>query len=439
MRLTTHDRRRKGTVVVAVGACLIALLSILALSLDGGLLLDKRRQAQGAADAAALAAASELFKAYFTNGALDDGPLAGKTGPMAGDIRKFAKDVAKANGFEDGIDGVTVEVYIPPISGLFVGQRGHAEVKISTVEHRYFSRVFGPSDDIPISARAVARGKRSTVNNGIIVLDPDDKGSFSTGGGGTVSVAGTAAVLVNSANSEAMIANGGGTVSSQAGYDVTGTPGWSTPGGGSFGGAINSGVDPTPDPLRTIPEPDPATMTVRSTKKLTHSSASTITLNPGVYIGGISVSGKGNVILNPGIYYMKGGFSFSGQGSITGNGVVIYNDPQSNSDAIDLSGQGAITLTPPTSGPYQGITLFQKREGTIQPTVGVTGNGTAPLYMTGTFYAPSAQLKVTGNGTQDTIGSQYISNTLILGGNGTFKVDWNPAVVPGVRQVWLVE
>ena len=61
------------------------------------------------------------------------------------------------------------------------------------------------------------------------------------------------------------------------------------------------------------------------------------------------------------------------------------------------------------------------------------------MRISGTFYAASAELKVTGNGTQDTIGSQYISNTLKLGGNGSFNVDWNPNVVPGIRQVWLVE
>jgi hypothetical protein len=315
---------------------------------------------------------------------------------------------------------------------------GHCEVKISCSQHRFFSKVFGSGTDVPIGARAVARGQDSTVNNGIIVLNPTLKGSFSNGGGGFVTVGGSAGVIVDSNNAQAMIANGGGTVTAPY-YDVTGVSGWATPGGGSFGGTIHSGVDPTPDPLRFVPQPDPSTLPVRSTKKLTHSSASTLTLNPGVYIGGISISGKGNVVLNPGIYYMQGGFSFTGQGSVTGNGVLIYNDPQSTSDPINLSGQGAITLSPMTSGPYQGISLFQSRTSTYQPTVGVTGNGTAPLAISGTFYVPSGELKVTGNGTQDTIGSQYISDTLTLGGNGTFKVDWNPTVVPGVRCVWLVE
>src|SRR5262245_47464657 len=100
-----------------------------------------------------------------------------------------------------------------------------------------------------------------------------------------------------------------------------------------------------------------------------------------------------------------GGFNFGGQGSLTGDGVMIYNDPASNSDTINLSGQGAVHMTPPMSGPYQGIALFQSRTAPVQPALSVTGNGTAPLYITGTFYAAGALLKVTGNGTQDTIGS----------------------------------
>jgi hypothetical protein len=106
-----NPRRRDGTVVVAVGVCLIGMLAVIALSLDGGLLVNKRRQAQAAADAAALAGASELYKSWFSNKGLDNGPVR-LTGPAAGTIAEFAKDVAKQNGFEDGVDGVTVEVLL---------------------------------------------------------------------------------------------------------------------------------------------------------------------------------------------------------------------------------------------------------------------------------------------------------------------------------------
>ena len=427
MRLSATQR--KGAVAVVVAVSLIGILGVIALSLDGGILLDKRRQVQAVADAAAYAGASELFKTTFTNHGYD----------KDGSIALYVKDVAKANGFEDGKDGVSVQAHIPPQSGPFAGQAGHVEVLISMPQRRYFSRIFGSSVDVPVGARAVARGIRSTINDGIIVLNPTLKGSFQTGGTGSSAIKGGADVIVDSNNTYAMIANGGGSVTAPQ-FQVTGMPGWETPGGGSFVGTINSNVPPTPDPLRFVPPPDPTTMVVRSTKKLQFSSANTVTLQPGVYIGGISISGKTNIVLEPGIYYMQGGgFNYGGQGSLTGVGVMIYNDPQSNSDAISLSGQGAVTMSPPTSGPYQGISLFQRRSGLPQPDLSVTGAGTAPLSITGTFYAAGALLKVTGNGTQDTIGSQYISDTLTLGGNGTFNVDWNPTDTPGVRQVWLVE
>ena len=422
--------RREGTVIIAVSVSLVAILGFVALSLDGGLLLDKRRQVQAAADAAALAAGCELYYTWRTQTGRD----------TDGSIALFAKRVAEENGFKDGVNGVSVQVHIPPLTGLFAGQYGHAEVTISTSQKRYFSKIFGQSTDVPIGARAVARGKSSTINNGIIVLDPDNKGSFSNGGGATVTVKGTAPILVNSNDVEAMIANGGGTVTSQAGYDVTGIPGWTTPGGGSFTGTIDSGVAPTPDPLRFVPEPNYSDYIVRSTKKLQHSSALNITIRPGIYIGGIAITGKGNIFMEPGIYYMEGGgFTTIGQGSLIGYEVMIFNHPLANSDVISLAGQGLITLTPPTSGPYQGISIFQSRTTTAQPDVSVTGSGTAPLTISGTFYVPNALLKVTGNGTQDTIGSQYISNTLQLGGNGAFNVDWNPNVVPGVREIWIEE
>src|SRR5205085_11954009 len=106
---------------VLAAMCLVGLLSIVALSLDGGLMLDKRRKVQAAADAAALAAACELYATWFTKLGLDPD----------GSIAAFARQIAKDNGYEDGKNGVTVTVNIPPLSGLFVGQKGHAEVIIT--------------------------------------------------------------------------------------------------------------------------------------------------------------------------------------------------------------------------------------------------------------------------------------------------------------------
>lgn len=87
------------------------------------------------------------------------------------------------------------------------------------------------------------------------------------------------------------------------------------------------------------------------------------------------------------------------------------------------------------SGPYQGVLLFQNRTSTTP--VSVSGNGS--MYITGTFYCASAVLNVTGNGGQQTIGAQYISYDLVLGGNGFFKCSWSPDLTPGTRDILLVE
>jgi hypothetical protein len=69
----------------------------------------------------------------------------------------------------------------------------------------------------------------------------------------------------------------------------------------------------------------------------------------------------------------------------------------------------------------------------------ITGQG--GTQMTGTFYAAGAPIKITGSNSTngDVIGSQYISDTLQVGGNGSFSVNWDPKQVAPVRQLAIVE
>ena len=414
--------RRPGNVVVVVAVSLTTLMGFVALSLDGGLLLDQRRKVQSTGDAAALAAAGKLYYNFNYDSGYDP----------VGTAKQAALDTASVNGFQNGVN-CTVTVNIPPLSGPFKNVPGHVEVLIGYDQPRFFSRVMG-SGGVAVGSRSVARGKKTTFKDAILILDPTSRGSLNSGGNGTISVSG-APIQVNSTNSEAAIANGGGIISAPE-IDIAGAPGISTPGGGTITGIVVPNAPQIPDPFRLLPPPDPSTMTIQSSNKLQHSGASTITLQPGVYRGGISITGKGNIILSPGIYYMDGGgFNWGGQGSLTGNGVMIYNAPTSISDKINLTGQGTCTLSPPTTGPYQGFTLFQDRASTVP--INVAGQGAMTL--TGTLYAAGATLNITGNGTTDLIGAQYISRSLVTGGNGSFRVDWNAADTPGVRQLLLVE
>jgi hypothetical protein len=407
-------------VLVAIG--LITLVGFTAVAVDGGLLLHREREVQSVADAAALAAADNLFVNYRLNQGVDVNNKASKA----------ATQVAADNGFDTSNSTVTVN--IPPKTGLFVGQPGYAEVIITFNQPRGFSAIFG-SGTIPVAARAVAVGGWVPAKVGILLLDPSSSGSFYDNGGGTVTVAGVP-IIVDSNSPTAMVAVGGATVVAGE-FDVTGVPGQS--GSGVFTGTLYNGVPPTPDPLRYIPEPDPASMTQQSTKNNgLHISGGNKTIQPGVYSGGIQVTGNGSLTMQPGIYYMDGGgFNFSGQGNLDAEGVMIVNNPSQNSDTISISGSpgASIVLTPMTTGPYEGISLWQTR--TSSNTISISGNGSSTI--SGTFYAQHGTLSISGNGGSDVLGAQYISYDLKVSGNAGYNLNWNANQVARLRKLYLVE
>ena len=424
----SFQKARRGAIVVLVAFCLAVILAFVAIAIDGGGLLEERRQAQAAADAAALAAAESLFVNYPKNKGLD----------TKGQATAAALAIAAANGFNNDGSKSVVTVRTSPqpyLDGPNKGAalpKGYVEVSVQYNQPRFFSAILG-SGTIPVKARAVGRGKWEPAFVGIHVLDLHQKGALNSVGGSAATVTGGAKVIVNSDDPEAAITNGGTVTATE--LDVTGGIS-STGGGGGFFGGINLGTPPQPDPLRGIPQPDPAALADQSHGN-THFSSGNHTLNPGVYHGGITISGKGSATLTPGIYYMDGGgFSMSGQGNLVANGVMIFNAPKSTSDTISITGSdsGSVTITPPTSGLYEGLTAFQDRQATA--TVTISGSGS--MYVTGTFYAANALMKVAGGGASQ-IGSQFISRFLEINGNGGLHIDYDPNQAIPRRILGLVE
>ena len=143
----------------------------------------------------------------------------------------------------------------------------------------------------------------------------------------------------------------------------------------------------------------------------------------------------------------------------TTGGVMIYNVPAgtSSSEKIQITGNtsGTVNLSPLTSGPYAGITLWQDRTSPVDALV--EGNGSFTI--NGTFYFAGADLNINGNGKTSTgtstgsyadtngnvvqggskIGSQYISNNLSLGGNGNISIKYAGPDVARTRIITLVE
>ncbi len=440
---------RRGIVAVLVALSLVVLVGFVAIVIDGGLAQDRRRHAQAAADAAALAAAAELFLQDPTSFGLD----------TKQDAYRSARAIAAANGYLDDASGLTapntsrVTVRVPPVSGPFAGQRNHAEVIIEYYQPRYFSTVFG-SGELKITARAVSRGAWAPVDDGILVLDLDDREALKINGGGANDVdaiMGGADVIVNSSDPAGTTVVGNADLTSMTGYNLTG--GFSLSGGGTMTGPVTTDVPPTPDPLRLLPPPDPSTLPVQN-GQWNFAGQKNVVLEPGVYPNGIKIAGQSQITMLSGIYYVYGGFEVAGKGGVdeefTGSvttdvdgdgfhdlneGVLIYSDPGTNtSNDIKIGGNGSVTIWPMRTGPYAGISIWQERNSNV--TVSITGN--ANMNITGTTYAANAPVDINGNGAV-TIGSQYISRTLTIGGNGAVNIAYNPTIPPRRRVYMLVE
>ena len=416
---------RRGSIVTLVAISLTVILAFLAISVDGGGLLEKRRHAQATADAAAMAAAEALFRSYPSNWGKD----------VDGDAARAAHEIASINGFDN--DGTTSVVTVRTAPDTYSGgpnagmplPNGYAEVSVQYNQKRYFSAIMG-TGSLPVRARAVARGNWEPSDVAIHVLDLHEPASLKSTGESYVTVHG-ASVIINSDSPEAATSTGGvisaPTINIAGGVSVSG-------GKGGFVGDVNFGVPPEPDPLRHIPEPESMDYSLQSHKQMKVSKGS-LTIQPGKYSGGISVSGQGSLIMEPGIYYIEGGgFSFSGQGDLDAQGVMIFNAPKLSSDVVSISGTGTIVMSPPTASLYKGLTLFQARYSPNK--VAVSGGGY--MYITGTFYAANGTLEVGGGG-DSRVGSQYISRFLNIVGNGGLLIDYTRAEAIPRRVLHLVE
>jgi hypothetical protein len=262
-------------------------------------------------------------------------------------------------------------------------------------------------------------------NIGLLALDPSHPAALAVTGNGGVIVNNSGAVVVNSTNPFAAVITGNGGVSATD-IDVTG--GAVTTGHGSFSSPIGHET-PTADPIALPLPAAPAT----TFPAVYYSGKATITLSPGTYVGGIHDSGQGNIVLLPGIYYLQGGgLQVTGNGSLSGAGVMIVNAPCNTFGNICFSGQGNINLSAPTPGSlpsvyaaYKGITIFQDPASNLP--VSITGNGS--VTMDGALYAPGAPLFITGNGglTASTDTTAPVAEVIVydaaLTGNGSLVIN----------------
>lgn len=451
---------RVGKVLVVTALTVPALLGVIGLIIDTGLLMAAHGRVQSAADAAAMAAIVDLVR--------------GKTQSTA---RTTAEEFVKQH---NGLAASKTTVNIPPVTGSRAGESDAVEVVVEFPLRTSLVHILVGQDRYHVSARAVAVLEKQPSIAGVITLDTNAVPGIKVNGNAELVVNG--GVIDNSEGGG--VDESGNTVVTPLGgqaLDLLGNPGDAriralnvqVVGGVSDPTKVLNLLNGGPSPLhcRILPESDPlANLPVPSTLTDPSYVSSTVypgqnlagngttTLSPGVYPF-IKVSGNRQVDLQPGVYVIRGGgLQVSAKASVTGTGVMIYNtghdyraetgepdradlggtlsNPTGSTFAdVSFAGSGVVNLTPisDVNSPFLGVLIYQRRSN---PTaMSITGNGNL-AGMSGTIYARSAPLKVAGNGLTR---SGFVVSSLNVDGNGVLRVEVSNSAAAQARQVFLVE
>lgn len=352
-------RARTGTagqVLPFIALTLGASFGFSGMAVDAGFWEYRQQAQQTAADAAAIAGAQTLVHA-------------GCPGQSAAQASAYAD--AAQDGFGNG-NNVSIAVQNPPASGPYSSDACAVLVRISTqAVPSFFARLFSVGS-VTETTQSIATVSQ---NNGacIYMLNPQASTNFQST---NIQVPQCSMVLNGTANFN------GSTV------DTRGI------GEGNYGGSNNGGTfaDATPAPV--LPEADPCseisgcaylTANPPSTSSCGSTYSGGSTMGPGCY-NNLNLN-SATVTMSPGLYVLAGGSSVN-MASITGSGVTIYIPAGATTN---FNKAKSMTLTPPASGNYTGVTYYQAATNT--GTVNLNG---AAMNISGLVYAPTAQLNFNG-------------------------------------------
>jgi Flp pilus assembly protein TadG len=379
-------RDERGQTLVITAMALTCLLGMAGFSVDVGLMFRAKRMLQTAADAGAIAGASEYSYS---------------------DVTAAADNATAQNGMTNGSNGVTVTVNNPPKSGTHTSSSSAVEVIVSQNVPTFFMKIFHLST-MKVSARSVAGN--GPASGCLYTLDTSGIDVGMTGSG-ALSIP-DCGIVIDSAASNALNLTGSGTISALS-IGIVGN--YNETGSGTISPTPVTGVAPEANPLGYLTAPSFSVSSCLANPSFTGSSSHTIgpaTSGGTVCYNGLSMTGSGSLTLNPGTYIINGAMSQTGSGSISGSDVTIYLAPPNGS--LSLTGSGALNLTAPTSGTYNGILFYE--DPTDTNAMSVTGSGSTDVE--GIFYAPAAKMTLTGSG-GSAFYADLVVSSLSITGSGT--------------------
>ena len=374
-----------GSFTATFALTLPALGGAIALGIDAGRAELAHREAQHAAESAAVSAAI----AYLANN-------------NSTSVQTEATDIAAKYGFTTA-SGSTVTVNQPPTSGPNMANQSAVEVIITQPQPSRFAAIVWPGL-LSVTGRAVAVGGEKAC---IIALDHTASGAIGQQGNVTTTAA-NCTVYSNSSDS-ASVSSGGTAYLSALSVNAV---------GGVYGSSNITTQDGifTSQPLIRDPYADVnmPSYTSCSNSKATQYKSNVI-LSPGVFCGNINVNSGAVVTLDPGIYiFDSGSLTINGGATFQGSGVTLVF---TSSDSATVAGGATVNLSPPTSGTYEGISIYGSRAMTVGTKFNLEGGSSQSI--SGAIYLPEGQLNYAGNTGMNVTCTQIVADTISFVGNST--------------------
>ena len=386
--------KERGQALIVVVLAIIGLAGMVGLVVDGGNVFLDRRNAQNAADSAALSAALTRIRG-------------GNSLPGA------ALSAAAQNGYDNNGTTNTVEVHHPPIDGPNEGDVEYIQVIIVSHVRTYFAGILG-FDQLTNRVEAIARTKTPEVRqilNGQAVIslapksDCSNKKSFWLHGEATLDITG-GGVFVNSNNNQcAFIQQGSGSIRIRDNHfiNVVGAamiqkPQLLTPG-------VTVGAAPIgyPPPF-FLPKVNCGDEAVVSEDGTTMSSGSWDDAFPP----------EGVTYLESGVYCLTEGMDI--QQDIEGNNVLFLI----KEGDVRWNGTANIVFDAPNTGELAGLLLYVPMDNPSK----IVLNGGASSNIRGTILAPSSEVHINGNDSQAGFKSQIIGYTIDVNGNSNVVINY---------------
>ncbi len=312
--------------LVFFALALVVLLGFCGLAVDVGLLQLKQLQLQNAADAAAKAAINAL-----------SGGTSAWTAAARAD--------STANGFTDGMNGVSVLPPVHPTTGLYAGNSLALTATISQTVNPVF---FAGAQTVSAQSTALAPASNcmyllSQVQTGILSFDSHNQSVSSDCGmylrnGYSLTDASGGQIYVSSM----LCTNNCGVVTPAPLFNVSAQD------------------DPLLGSLPTPPVPTGCDHT-----GLTHfqDSANTVVAQAGVYCGDLLIDHNSHVQFGSGFYYILGNLNINNATVTSLAGGVTFYLTQNNSYHAGTANinNATFNLSAQTSGPYQGILFYSDR------------------------------------------------------------------------------